>query len=92
MTIFWKTVCYLEQIDLHVIVATADGASLIVVFFRMYKYLQGASAVEDVIYRAKNIHSKDNPFIYLFGEVPHTIKTARNCLSNSGSGRATRYL
>ena len=27
MPILWKAVCYLEQIDLHVIAATADGAS-----------------------------------------------------------------
>ena len=27
MPIFWKAVCYLEQIDLHVIAAPADGAS-----------------------------------------------------------------
>ena len=82
MPIFWKAVCYLEQIDLHVIAATADGAD----------GAEGDSAVKDVIYRAKNIHSKDNRFIYFFADVPHIIKTARNCLSNSGSGRATRYM
>ena len=38
------------------------------------------------------IVGKDNRFIYLFADVPHIIKTARNCLSNSGSGRATRYM
>ena len=65
---------------------------LIVGFFRMHKFLQGDSAVKDVIYRAKNIHSKDNRFIYSFADVPHIIKTARNCLSNSGPGRATRYM
>ena len=27
MPIFWKAVCFLEQIGLHVIAATADGAS-----------------------------------------------------------------
>ena len=91
MPIFWKAVCYLEQIDLHVIAASADGASPNHRVFRMHIFL-GDSAVKDVIYRAKNIHSKDNRFIYLLADVPHIIKTARNCLSNSGSGCATRYM
>ena len=30
-------------------------------------------------------------FIF-FADVPHLIKTARNCLRSSGSGRATRYM
>ena len=80
------------MIDLHVIAATADGASPNRRFFRMHTFLQGDSAVGDVIYRAKNIHSKENRFIYFFADVPHLIKTARNCLSNSGSGRATRFM
>ena len=92
MRIFWKAVWYLEQIDLHVIAATADGASPNRQFFRMHKCLQGDSAVKGVIYRAKNINSKDNRFIYFFADVPHIIKTARNCLSHSGSGRTTRYM
>ena len=92
MPIFWKAVCYLEQINLHVIAATADGASPNRRFFRMHKFLQGDSAVEDVIYRAKNIHAKNHRYIYFFADAPHLIKTARNCLSNSGSGRATRYM
>ena len=92
MQIFWKAVCYSEQVDLQVIAATADGAPPNRRFFRMHNVLQGASAVEDVIYRAKNIHSKENRFIYLFADVSHLIKTVRNCLSNSGSVRAIRYM
>ena len=92
MPIFWKAVCYLEQIDLHVIAATADGASQNRRFFRVHRFLQGDSEIEDVIYRAKNIHAKEDRYIYFFADVPHLIKTARNCLSNSGSGRATRYM
>ena len=58
----------------------------------MHKFSQGDFAVKDVISQAKNIHSKDNCFIYLFADVPRIIKTARNFLSNSGPGRATRYM
>ena len=91
MGIFWKAVLYLEQINLHVIAATADGASPNRRFFRMNKLLQGPSDVE-VVHRAKNIYAKEERYIYFFADTPHLIKTARNCLSNSGSGRATRYM
>ena len=57
----------------------------------MHKNLDGDSGKE-VIYRAKNIHAKNHRFIYFFADVPHLIKTARNCLANSGSNRATRYM
>ena len=31
--------------------------------------------------------------IYIFfSDVPHLMKTARNCLANSGAGQATRYM
>jgi len=91
MSIFWKAVCYLEQIGLKVVSCTADGASPNRKFFRMHKLLECDSGKE-VVYRAKNIHTKDSRFIYFFCDVPHLIKTARNCLSNSGSGRATRFM
>ena len=91
MPIFWKAVCYLENIDLHVISATADGAASNRRFFRMHKFLQG-EGVSDVIYRTRNIYSIEHRYIYFFADVPHLIKTARNCLSNSGAGRSTRYM
>ena len=92
MPIFWKAVLYLEQINLHVIAATADGASPNRKFFRMHKDLQGNSQILDVVYRARNIYAAEIRYIYFFADVPHLIKTTRNCLSNSGSGRATRYM
>ena len=91
MPIFWNAVCYLENINLKVIAATADGASPNRKFFKMHKNLDGDSG-KDVIYRAKNLYSKDYRFIYFFADVPHLIKTARNCLSNSGAGRDSRYM
>lgn len=91
MPIFWKAVSYLEQINLKVIAATADGASPNRRFFRMHKLLCGESE-KNVVYRSINLYATDKRFIYFFADVPHLIKTARNCLSNSGSGRATRYM
>lgn len=92
MPIFWKAVSYLEQINLKVIAATADGASPNRRFFRMHKNLGGDSEFQNVVYCAKNIHTTENRYIYFFADVPHLIKTARNCLSNSGAGRATRFM
>ena len=36
--------------------------------------------------------ASDDRFIYFFFDPPHLVKTARNCLFNSGSGRCTRYM
>ena len=91
MPIFWRAVLYLEKINLKVIGATADGASPNRIVFRMHKNLDGDSGKE-VIYRAKNIHAKDHRFNYFFADIPHLIKTARNCLANSGSNRASRFM
>lgn len=91
MPIFWKAVCYLENINLRVISATADGASPNRKFFRMHKALDG-NCPEDIVYRTQNIHTKENRFLYFFADAPHLIKTARNCLSHSGSGPATRFM
>ena len=91
--LFWKAVNILENIQLKVIAATADGASPNRKFFRMHKPLDG-DAEKAVVYRAENTFtsSSEKRFVYFFADVPHLIKTTRNCLSNSGSGRATRYM
>ena len=54
--------------------------------------VQGDSESKDVIYRTKNIHARQSRYIYFFADVSHLIKTTRSCLSNSGSGHATRYV
>ena len=68
-----------------------DGVSQNTKFFRMHKYLCGDSDA-DVIYRSKNIQTKELRFIYFFADAPHLVKTVRNCLYHSGSGRGTRYI
>ena len=91
MPIFWKAVLYLEKCDLKVVSFTADGASPNRNHFRIHKSLE-CNDGKDVVYRAKNIHAKENRFIYFICDVPHIIETERNCISNSGSGRATRFM
>ena len=91
MAIFWQAVKYLEKINLKIIAATADGASQNRKFFRMHKHLVGDSDTETV-YQTKNIYTKEMGFIYFFADVSHFMKTVRNCLFHSGSGRGTRYM
>ena len=91
MPIFWQAVKYLEKNNLKVIAATADGASQNRKSFRMHKHLVGDSDTE-IVYRAKNIYTKEMRFIYFFADVPYLMKTVRNCLFLSGSGRGTRYM
>ena len=77
MPIFWTAIRYLEKINLKVISATADGVS---------------PNRKNVVHRAQTIYANDKRFIYFFSDVPHLIKTSRNCLANSGAGRATRFM
>ena len=46
----------------------------------------------DVTYKSISLFSKEKQSIYFISDVPHLIKIARNCLSNSGSNRCTRYM
>ena len=46
---------------------------------------------KEVVYRAVNFYTEENRYIY-FSDVPHLMKTTRNCLANSGGGRGTRYM
>ena len=90
MHIFWTAIRYFEKINLKVISATADSASPNRKFFRIHKFMDG-DAGKYVVYRAQNIYAKEKRFIF-FSDVPHLIKTSRNCIANSGAGRATRFM
>ena len=45
-----------------------------------------------VTYKSPNFFSDVPRFLWFFCDAAHLMKTTRNCLSNSGSGRATRYM
>ena len=89
MPIFWKAVCYLEKINLKVNAVTADGASPNRNFFKMHKLLDVMQ--ELMLYTEQKI-SKYKRIDFFFPDTPHLIKTLRNYLFNSGSGRCTRYI
>ena len=85
MPIFWKVVSTLElSLHLWVVALVNDGASPSRNLFNLHVKL----AVDrecDVVYKTINLFAPSS-FIYFFADVPHLMKTARNCLYNSGSG------
>ena len=91
MPIFWEAVCILESsCNLWVIATTSDGASPNRGFYRLRKPLDGDSGT-DVCYRTINLFAPHR-FIYFMLDVPHLIKTTRNCLFHSESGACSRYM
>ena len=91
MPMFWKVVSTLElSLKLMVCAAVNDGASPNRKFFRLHAKLSVESKC-DVVYKTPNLFATSR-FIYFFADSPHLIKTARNCLYNSGSGSCSRYM
>ena len=91
MPIFWKVVSTLElSLDLWVVGLVNDGASPNRKLFNLHVKL----AVDqkcDVVYKTINIFAPSR-FIFFFADIPHLMKTARNCLYNSGSGSRSRLM
>ena len=86
MPLFWRAVCLLEvSCKLKVIAAVSDGASANRKFFRMHRNLDG-EAGKSITYRTINLYAP-NRFIWFFADVPHLVKTVRNCMYHSGFGK-----
>ena len=59
-------------------------------FFRLhFKMVKDMEC--DVVYKTPNIYAPSQ-FIFFFPDSPHLLKTARNCLYNSGSGSRSRLM
>lgn len=92
MSLFWEAVFILEKtVNLWVITVTADGASTNRTFFRMHEKLDGNKTPSRFCYRTVNIWAPHR-FIYFISDVPHLIKTLRNCLHHSSFGNSSRLL
>ena len=94
--LLWKAISICEKSSLKVIAVDCDGASPNRKLFQMHRHLtqdDDMNPETDVTYRTRNLFSgTENRFLYFISDVPHLLKTARNCLSNSGSGKFTRYM
>ena len=68
----------------HVICVVCDGASCNRKFFCMH----GDYGLKNgVVYKAKNRFSTGKHDVYFMSDVPHLLKTIRNCWSHSGFGK-----
>lgn len=74
----WEVVKALEMYDVHVVSLTCDGAKPNRQFFKM---CQKSGHSQEVPY--KTSHPYGTTEFYYFWDVPHILKTARNCFSNS---------
>ena len=92
--LFWKAVGILEKTcNLNVIAVCCDGMSSNRSFFSMHRYFRCNSNID----RSDVIHKVINPFcperyVYFIADPPHLMKTAWNCLHQSGSSSGTRYM
>ena len=90
--LFWKAVGILEHLGLKVMAVTCDGASSNRKFFEMHFQMSSELIFSEVTYRVINDFADELRYIYFICDPPHLIKTARNCLYQSGSGRGSRLM
>jgi len=81
LPIVWEVVKNLECAGFKVLSLTGDKASPNRKFFRMHRL--GTTQKSDVTYKMRNPYSIEKRDIYFISDVPHLIKTVRNCWSNS---------
>ena len=92
MPIFWKAVSILElSCNLWVCATVSDGASRNRKFYDLHVNLVDEDHPTDFIHRTVNLFSPSR-CIYFFSDAPHLVKTARNCLFNSGFGKHSRLM
>ncbi|CAB3982872.1 Transposable element P transposase [Paramuricea clavata] len=98
MSIFWKVVGALELLlKLPVCATVNDGASPNCKFFDLpvdlrptnFQLVRDLNC--DVVHKVPNLIAVQR-FIFFFADSCHLIKTARNCLYNSGSGSCSRLM
>ncbi len=82
--IVWEAVQRLECCGMNVIAFCCDGASPNSKFYKMH----GKSGI---VYKTQNPFSDDRE-IFFICDVPHLLKTTRNCWSNSFANKHSRAL
>ncbi len=83
--IVWEAVEHLQISGLNVIAFTSEGASANRKFYQMH------GNGKEHVFKTSNPYHK-NHSIYFFSDVPHLIKTTRNCWSNSFCHKESRAL
>ncbi len=73
------------------VAAINDGASPNRKFFNLHSNLVAEEPKQDIVYKTLNVFAMSR-FIFFFADSPHLLKTARNCLYNSGSGSRSQLM
>jgi hypothetical protein len=84
-SIVWEVIEAVESTGLQVIVITGDGASQNRKLFRLHADPSGSNVSNGIVYKTKNIFAPERD-IYFFSDVPHLLKTTRNCWEKSRNG------
>ncbi len=91
MSLFWKAVCVLElACNLWICAAVSDGASPNRRCYELHADISDEPN-KGIVNSTVNLFCPSRK-IYFFSDAPHLVKTARNCLFNSGSGKCSRNL
>ena len=86
-SIIWEAIERLERLGFKVVALTGDGASPNRKFFSMHTTFK-----DKICYKTQNPYTTENRCIYFFSDVPHLMKTTRNCWSHSFAHNNTRKL
>ena len=86
--IIWECIQRLEGAGFKVLTITADGASPNRKFFKMH----GKEGDCKYSYKTDNPFTTEKRSIFFISDVPHLIKTTRNCFSHSFGHGCTRNL
>ena len=87
--VVWDVIRHLELAGIKVICVTCDGVSANRAFFKMHR--EESKMKSGVVYKCTNPIDGDRD-VYFMSDVPHLIKTTRNCWSHSFAHRRTRQL
>jgi hypothetical protein len=88
----WTAIRRLEGLGFKVIAVTCDGAKPNRKFFQMHQAAENNIPGTKIAYRSVNPFVKEKRFVYFFSDVPHLMKTLRNCWSHSFAHNHTRGL
>ena len=88
---FWEVVAVLEMNGINVRCSISDGAATNRKFYQLH---HNDFPDDDVTYRCINPFSEieANQTLFFISDVPHLLKTTRNCVENSHGHNNTRNL
>ena len=84
--LFRQVVCRLTRLGLCVVAVTCDGASDNRRLFSLH------DTASKMVYKTRNVYSKEKDTIFFFSDPPHLIKTIRNCFQRGKLWVSTLHL